>query len=316
MTLSIVAFETQLAEIWDEFCLNSVNATLLHTRRFLSYHGTRLNDCSIMIYSDGVLVGLLSASESPLDPSVVVSHPGATYGGVIHQSKLRGKLMIEAFSLIREYYAALGYVALHYKAIPYIYATLPSQDDIYALFRLNAQRIRCELSSTIDLNNRGLVSKRRQRSLKKSKNLVELSTNQDLLPDFWNILSDNLERKHSAKPVHSLEEMAVLKQRFPSEIFIRCGLLNGIVHCGVLFFKSSFVWHAQYIAASESAYQVSALDMVFDSSIIEAKKYNARYFDFGTSNEQSGLVLNDSLYRFKTEFGGGGVAYECYELSW
>jgi len=25
-------------------------------------------------------------------------------------------------------------------------------------------------------------------------------------------------------------------------------------------------------------------------------------------------VLNEGLYRFKSEFGAGGVAYECYEL--
>jgi len=82
----------------------------------------------------------------------------------------------------------------------------------------------------------------------------------------------------------------------------------------VVFFISRSAWHAQYIAASESAYNVSALDAIFDSAISEARKAGARYFDFGTSNEQAGLILNDGLYRFKSEFGGGGVAHEYYEL--
>jgi lipid II:glycine glycyltransferase (peptidoglycan interpeptide bridge formation enzyme) len=75
------------------------------------------------------------------------------------------------------------------------------------------------------------------------------------------------------------------------------------------------VWHAQYIASNESGNQVSALDAVFGAAIEEARAGGARYFDFGTSNESAGQVLNDGLFRFKSEFGGGGVAHEYYELA-
>ena len=37
------------------------------------------------------------------------------------------------------------------------------------------------------------------------------------------------------------------------------------------------------------------------------------YFDFGTSNEQQGRVLNTSLIYQKEGFGGRGVCYDCYE---
>ena len=36
--------------------------------------------------------------------------------------------------------------------------------------------------------------------------------------------------------------------------------------------------------------------------------------DFGTSNENSGMYLNDGLYKYKTEFGGGGVVHEYFEF--
>ena len=87
-----------------------------------------------------------------------------------------------------------------------------------------------------------------------------------------------------------------------------------LVVAGVVLFNSTNVWHAQYIASNEIGYSLSALDAIFESLIDVAKTSGALYFDFGTSNEQDGLVLNDGLYRFKSEFGGGGMAHEYYEL--
>jgi hypothetical protein len=53
---------------------------------------------------------------------------------------------------------------------------------------------------------------------------------------------------------------------------------------------------------------------VFDHCLARAREHGRRHFDLGTSNRNSGLVLNDGLYDFKAQFGGGGVAYEFYEL--
>ena len=106
-----------------------------------------------------------------------------------------------------------------------------------------------------------------------------------------------------------------MQERFPEQIQVRCALMDEVVEAGIVLFNSPRVWHAQYIAASETAYKVSALDAIFDVSITEALSAGARYFDFGTSNEDSGKVLNDGLYRYKSEFGGGGVVHEFYELT-
>jgi lipid II:glycine glycyltransferase (peptidoglycan interpeptide bridge formation enzyme) len=151
--------------------------------------------------------------------------------------------------------------------------------------------------------------------LKKAQKMVTLSGDPALFGELWAVIAQNLARKHDAKPVHSLDELALLQERFPEYIIIRCALMEGRVEAGVVFFNSPSVWHAQYIAASESAYNVSALDAVFDAAITEAQQAGARYFDFGTSNEDGGKVLNDGLYRYKSEFSGGGVAHEFYEIS-
>jgi lipid II:glycine glycyltransferase (peptidoglycan interpeptide bridge formation enzyme) len=73
--------------------------------------------------------------------------------------------------------------------------------------------------------------------------------------------------------------------------------------------------HAQYTAASTIGNKTCALDMVFEHCMVNASTQGARWFDFGISNEDGGQVLNDGLYRFKAEFGGGGVVHEFFELN-
>jgi hypothetical protein len=315
VSIELVRYELRHAEAWDSFCKEAANTTFLHTRRFISYHGERFKDLSVLVMDAGKLVGVFPAAEATSNPGMVASHPGITYGGLVHDGKLAGNRMVEVLEAVVQHYAKEGYRGLLYKPLPYIYATVPSQDDLYALFRLGAQRVRCDLSCCIDLIARRSVSERRRRALKKAQAGVKLANNPSLLGDLWSVVEQNLARKHNASPIHSFEEMVLLQERFPENIKVRCALINGIVEAGVVFFNSSRVWHAQYIAASEAAYQVSALDAVFDEAIVEALNCGARYFDFGTSNEDDGKVLNDGLYRFKSEFGGGGVAHEFFELT-
>lgn len=314
MSIELVPYEPRHAEAWDAFCAGAANATFLHTRRFLSYHGERFNDLSLLVMDSGKMVGVFPAAHALSDPGLVVSHPGITYGGLVHQGKLAGNRMIEALEAIVANYAKGGYRRLQYKPLPFIYATMPAQDDLYALFRLGAKRVRSDLSCCIDLAARRPLSERRRRGLKKAQAAVTLSSDPNLLGELWRVVAQNLARKHEARPVHSLEELTTLQERFPQQIQVRCALMDGVVEAGVVFFNTARVWHAQYIAASEAAYEVSALDAVFDAAIVEAQQTGARYFDFGTSNEDGGTVLNDGLYRFKSEFGGGGVAHEFYEL--
>jgi hypothetical protein len=291
-----------------------VNGTFLHTRQFLGYHAGRFEDKSALLLESGEVMGVFPAALSPGDPTLVVSHPGATYGGVVHQGRLSGTRMIEAVDVLRSYYAAMGCRKLLYKLVPYIHAQNCAQDDSYALFRHGAIRVRCDLSCAIDLAGPRSPSARRQRGLKKALRSVTLSGDIMLLDELWEVIGQNLSRKHGTGPVHRADELKLLHGFFPGEIFIRCALVEGKVEAGVVFFNSPTTWHAQYIASSETGHGISALDAVFDSAIAEARRAGARYFDFGISNEDEGRSLNDGLYRFKSEFGGGGLVHEFYEL--
>ena len=315
MTLEDVRYHADSESEWDSFCADSINGTFLHTRRFLSYHGERFIDASVLLRESGQCVGVFPAALAREDNGLIASHPGATYGGVVHNGRLAGNRMLEAVAALKCHYRQQGAHTLLYKAIPHIYAKSPAQDDSYALFRHQAQRVRCDLSCTVDLGSRRPPSERRRRGLKKASKYVVVSRDASKLPELWTVLEDNLQRRHTARPVHSLEEIQVLVARFPKEIQVRCALSDGAVVAGVVLFNANRVWHAQYIAASERGHEVSALDAVFESIIAEADDCGVRYFDFGTSNEHDGQVLNDGLYRFKHEFGGGGTVHEFYRLA-
>ena len=314
MSFDLISYTDAHKSLWDAWCDSAKNSTFLHTRKFLSYHGARFEDASVLIFESDRLVGVMSAARAQHDSTLVVSHPGVTYGGIVHQGWLNGERMIEVLEQLKAHYRECDYTKFLYKPLPHVYACAPSQDDLYALFRLGAQRVRCDLSCAIDLSARRTPSERRRRGLKKALKSVTLVNGSEQLVGLWGVLAKNLELKHDSSPVHSLAELALLLERFPENIQVRTATIDGVVEAGVVLFSSTNVWHAQYIASSQIGYTVSALDAVFESAIDAARNKGARYFDFGTSNEQDGLVLNDGLYRFKSEFGGGGMAHEYYEL--
>jgi hypothetical protein len=315
MNLSVRPYDGSDADAWDAFCEDSLQATLLHTRRFLSYHGDRFSDKSLIIEAEGKCLGLFPAALAPDDASLVVSHPGITYGGVLHQGKLRGERMVEVLSEICRHYRSQGYAKLTYKAVPHFYHRAPAQDDLYALFRLAAERRRCDLSCTIDMQHRLPGSNRRRRSLKKATTAgLEITQGRENLPALWAILTENLGVKHGAKPVHSLEEVSLLAARFPEHIRCVCASADGEMVAGLLLFITPTAHHAQYIASSKQGYEITALDLLFEHCITKALAEGRRWFDFGISNEQQGMVLNNGLYSFKSEFGGGGTVHEFYEI--
>ncbi len=315
MSLDIRRFTAADSVGWDMFCEQCLQGTMLHSRKFLSYHENRFCDQSLIVSRNKEMVGLLPAAVNPHDPSQLVSHPGSTFGGILHRGGLRGETMIEALNLIQHYYLEIGYQSLIYKVTPSFYHRSPAQDDLYALYRLGASKIRCDLSSTIDLTNRLPLIKGRRWGIKKAeKTGVKIVEGRQYLSYFWEILTDNLADKHGASPVHTLKEIQVLAEQFSEEILCVCAELDGSVVAGTVLFVTNQTIHTQYLSSNEMGRDASALDAVIEYCISMGNSAGKRWFDFGISNENNGLVLNDSLYKYKNGFGGGGYTHEFYKL--
>jgi hypothetical protein len=300
---------------WDDFVTEAPMATFLHSRRFLSYHGDRFADQSLLLRdSRSRLIGVFPAAIDT-DEGRVVSHPGITYGGVVHRGRVSGRAMTTAIAAIRDHYRRRGFRALRYKVVPSIYHQRPSADDVYALVNLGAQLYRCDLSCAIDLADRRERSERRRRGERKAvRHSVTVAEGSKDLDALWRILEENLAREHGVPPTHTVDEMRLLCSLFPDAISVITARLDAEVIAGVVLFETSRVLHAQYIASSLAGREVAALDAVLEHCIDRAAVSGTRFFDFGISTEEEGRVLNAGLYKFKSEFGGGGVVHEFFEL--
>jgi hypothetical protein len=301
---------------WDALVGRSCNGTMLHTRRFLGYHGGRFVDRSLVVEDQhGTIRAVFPAAVDPSHADTVTSHPGATYGGVVHEGWVEGDRAIHVIGSIASYYLSHGFRSLRYRPVPYIYHRVPAQDDVHALFQLGTERYRCDLSTTIDLSHERRVRKDRRASLRRARRFgVEVQWGRSALEEFWPVLEEALTRRHGVRPVHSLEEMALLADLFPDEISIAVARADLQIAAGAVFFHCPPVLHLQYSGSTEPGRAIGAIDMLIDSGITAATDGGDRFFDFGVSTENQGRTLNDSLYGYKASFGGGGVAYEHYEI--
>ncbi len=316
MDIAVRRYREQDAEAWDTLTADSWNGTFLHQRRFLAYHGERFQDVSLVVEDDrGRIIGVFPAALDPGRTDTVVSHPGLSYGGLVHNGALRGAVMLEVLQGISGMYREMDLRYLRYKAVPNIYHVVPSADDLYALFRLGAVRYRCDLSAAVDLDSRGKPSKLRLRNLGKAQRAgVRVASGARYLEPFWAVLEENLRIKHNTRPVHTLEEITFLQSRFPEQIRCIVGTIGDRVVAGVVLFHSPRVAHVQYSASTAAGNSVGASTLVMDYATGKSADLGARYFDFGISNEQEGRILNEGLYRFKVSFGAGGVVHEFYEV--
>lgn len=313
------SYTPELASIWNEFVRNSRNATFLFERGYMDYHADRFEDCSLMAYRNGKLAAVLPANLSDM---TLYSHQGLTYGGwVLPPSGVDCSDLVLLWRKWMEWCRLEGIESVLYKPLPYIYATMPSQEDLYLLFLSGAQLMRSEISSTLILGHNPGFNKLQKRHLAHTPRDIEIistdSSNEDksrIIEAFYNLLCNCLEDRHSASPVHSLEELVLLAERFPTNIEFWLLCIENRPMAGVCLYKTSVCCHCQYIATSKEGRDKNLLPALFHHLIEKASDEDYRFFDFGTSNEDGGRKLNAGLNRQKTSFGASGVVLQQWRI--
>ena len=305
------------AALWDAFVREARNGTFLFERAYMDYHSDRYADHSLLFTDDkDHLLAVLPANESD---GQLWSHQGLTYGGLVCDRKVTSADMFALFDSLINYAREKGWSALHYKPVPDIYHRMPSQEDEYVLWRLGARLEVCNLSTAIDLQPEAMRVRPEYCRRNVSGRLQRQGFTVDWeapLGEFWPILTDNLQQRYGARPVHALCEIERLQQAFPDQISC-CMVRNaeGQALGGVVLFETGQVMHVQYCSATAEGKRCGALDYLYMSLIdVCSMESEYRFFDFGTSNEEGGRVLNESLIHYKESFGGRGVVYRCYEL--
>ena len=326
--MTILPYSINKRELWNKFVAESKQATFLLDRNFMDYHADRFFDCSLLIYngdvaetdvSDDALLALFPANWVE-EERTVYSHQGLTYGGLVTKNGITQVEVLRIMQKVLMYYESyLGARSLLYKPIPYIYCRIPSQEDLYAMFRagghLESRGVATVLCVLNPLNMRSLRVRQARKALENGFYIERMNDgDEECLREYWAVLEEVLRVYHNTKPVHTVEEMALLMRRFPRQIklyVVRSS--EAKVVAGTVVFETELVAHVQYIASKAEGRKYGALDLLLRHLCGERYK-DKDYVDFGISTERGGYYLNEGLIFQKEGFGGRSVCYDAYRV--
>lgn len=334
--MQIIRYTPDKSQEWDQLVKESKNGTFLFLRDYMDYHADRFVDHSLMYYSDkGKLLAVMAANEKHIvteigeEQTILYSHQGLTYGGFVLSPHVHAAEAGELFSLTLHYLQEQGFSAWYYKQIPTIYHRLPAEEEDYWLWMHHAHLEDCSLMTVIPLHpDQGFIPSLSQHPL---CNLVSASKRNNSnrllrqgyrvvynapIVDFWPILTQNLQERFSAKPVHTFAEISLLQQRFPQRIQC-CTVVSpdGETLAGTLLYLTDLVVKAQYTSASPAGKQLKALDFLILQLLRHFSDTSSlSYFDFGTSMLANSTVLNEGLVLQKEGFGGRGIASRIFKM--
>jgi len=307
--LAVRSYAPSDAARWDAFVRAAKNGTFLFTRGYMDHHASRFRDASSLVFDRERLVALVPANR---DGDELASHSGLTYGGVVVGPDMTTPKFVRVFQSLAEAWRRAGVRRVKYKTVPSIYHRLPAEEDRHALFLAGAELVRRDVLSVLDLSARPKLEERRRRGQRRAERAGIVVAPSDDLRGFWRVLRENLAHRHGVSPVHDEVEIELLRQRFPREIRLYAAHAGPRMVAGVVVYHTGPVAHAQYIASTRAGREQGALDACF-AWLFRELASEAAFFDFGSSSEQDGRLLNAGLVEYKEGFGARTVVHDFYD---
>lgn len=309
MEIKLVGYTNKFCEIWDSF-LNSDprNGDFMMRRSFLKYHGDRFLDRSIFFVENSEVISVFPAASLKSSPNRVISHPGASYGGIAYKTKYGGAPLVEMASTIIQYYKDLGMDQLSIKVKPHIYSNPSGSEDTYAWWRLGANLERVDLSNIIEVNKYHFSTRRIRALTKLSSSNVEVCEGIDFLSLAYNVCKETLHSRHSTNPVHSLEDLRYLIKILPENIRISVCYIDEVLCSGLILFVNQNAAIVQYWGSTHAGRKINALDPLVVDAIRWCQEKKLTWFVPGVSTSESGLKVDTGIYEYKLSLGSGTIS--------
>lgn len=311
MSFIVSRYSSSEKNLWNGFVLNCKNSHFMFHRDFMEYHADRFEDFSLIIMNENKKVMTLLPGN--VSNNVFYSHQGLTFGGFLMDKNIHAAEVIEIFDEVKKFLKTNNIEKIIYKPIPMIYHQYPAQEDLYALFRNDAQLSRRDISSSIIIENAYNYSKSKQWSINKARKEGVICQQVEQPSRLWGVIRTVLEENHQTCPVHSESEIDYLKEKFPNNIKAYAALYQNEIVSACVTFENTHVVHTQYLACSRLGREIRALDLLIDYVIGASSEY-AAVFDFGISNEDNGRYLNNGLISQKESFGARAIVYDLYSV--
>ena len=277
----------------------------------MEYHQDRFADNSLLVFKDDKLLAILPANRVG---DTLFSHQGLTYGGLVSHTKTKFQIVVELFKHILIHLESNDVKELIVRSLPQIYHKQPSDEMEYLLFKTKADRFRCDILSVVKPGHCEISRNRIEGVNRGKKHHLEIREVNDF-SEFWNdILTPNLSDKYKTNPVHSLNEITLLKSKFPNNIRQFNVYQKEKIVAGTTIFESDQVARSQYISADSSKNSVGSHDFLHNFLLTTVFK-SKPYFDFGISNENDGQQINTGLQYWKEGFGARSVVHNFYKVN-
>lgn len=302
--------------LWDEFLFNQTsNHTVLHSRKFLSYHNktSRFLDNSILIYLDDSIIAILPAVIEKNGSDVSLSsHPGSTFGGILLSSESFTLVFLdELISFIDDYFSIQGFDNIRFRLAPSKLLFEPSQEMIIYTLSRNGYSANFELGYSINLQEdlktiESKYSKMRITNIKKAnqKGLIFRQISSSEIDFFYTILESNL-KKYEVTPVHSLDEIKMLiNVNLKGESYVYGVFADSILIAAtfILIYNSKTA-HCQYFAMNYDYRNLYPMEYLIQQTVITFKDLNYEELSLGIVTENQGGEFNSGLSQFKESFG-------------
>lgn len=314
----LLPYEPAFEQRWNELVMASDSGTVLQSRRFLAYHGTRFNDLSVMQVdrASGQLLAVMPAARHPARADLVVSHPGSTFGGLIMRRPDPASYAA-ALESVLAHFRNQGLATLRLKTTP---AFVGDQFDAVAVHHglRHGELVRADLWNAIQLTSPYKLASSRRSDIKAALKRGLVCRDAGAAEDwaaFHAMLAANLQERHEAVPVHSSSELVDLNDRLgAASRLLLCTSAVGDLLAGVwLLDYGHRVLHTQYIASTVAGRAAHAVDVVLAHAIEQATVSGYRIFSFGINTESDGWSINADLLKYKMRFGAGTVLHHTFD---
>jgi len=286
---------------------------MFHTRKFLSYHPPeRFKDHSLLVKEKNRIVAVFPAALRVVeDENVLVSHPGASFGGFVCSEDLSIAMAFRLVEGLLDHCNSHKFDRIDVTLPPMIYLARPSNYLDFALYKHGFEYRKREISSIIPLDFgvddilKNFKPESRTASRKSQKLGVKIRESDDIA-SFYPILERNLGMRHQVNPTHTLPELQQLQKLFPERIRHFGAFLDDKMIAGVTnFLCNDRVVLAFYISHDEDYQKYRPVNYLFHEIISWSIRNNFKFLDYGifTVNEDP----NWGLGKFKESFGARGV---------
>lgn len=299
---------------WEDFVCKANNGTIFHSLKFLSYHpADRFKPHHLIVREKE---NILAVFPAVIDDKAIISHQGASYGGLVLKQGLG----------IHDIYLIVSHLVDHFKKeganqvlltqTPLIYYESPNQYVDFALIRHGFHYRKRELTAVIPLDVAEpllVFHGDARRSTKKAiREGVTVKISDDL-SGYYNILKNNLGMRHNVTPTHTLPELLKLKNMYPEDIVLFGVYLKEKVIGGmVVFVANPRVILAFYISHDGHFQAYRPVNILFYEVMKWGRDKGFKYLDLGTFTLN--MEPNWGLGRFKENHNARGFLRDTYEV--